>query len=339
MESRAASSKGTQLGLYLAFGSLHFQVTDAAPEHFKGEEYLGWIGERLGEIAAVGSIEITAHESEYERAAWSRPKEVQRYGDAGIAFPPLQFVEMGFTLHVPQRVQRQLADRGLSVPDTLGEDFVVKVQDGWQMPNAMVWPFDCQVPQDAANAVIVVREILQQEFARLKDSPVKPEWLGPSPAHFTAELMPGEQDQSEDFEEQSRRRNGYHSYTFGYRKSLGTPASVADDFHLAINSELDLHYRIERASRGQGRAWGEAAEEIQKVLGAYRASGVRAPFARILQGRRINRALIALAEIELGQTQELQNLQMEFDSTYQKGDHVLIQAPLRINSGSFDPYR
>jgi hypothetical protein len=189
----------------------------------------------------------------------------------------------------------------LSVPPSLGEDFVVQVRDGWQMPNAMVWPTDCRVPQDAANAVIVVREILRQEFARLKDSPVQPEWLGPSPAHFTAELVPAEQDQSEDFEEQSRRRNGYHSYTFRYRKRPGTSESVAEDFHLAINSELDLHYRIERASR-------------------------------------INRALIALAEIEFGQTQELQNLQMEFDSTYQKGDHVLIRCPWRISSGSFDLY-
>lgn len=104
MESRATSSKRAPPELYLAFGSLHFQVTDSAPDHFRGEEYLDWIRERLGEIAAVGSIEVTAHESEYERAVWNRPKEVQRYGETGIASPPLQFVEIGFTLHVPQRV-------------------------------------------------------------------------------------------------------------------------------------------------------------------------------------------------------------------------------------------
>jgi hypothetical protein len=323
--------------LYLAFGSFQFQITTAAPEKFTGAQYLDFIRQSLGKIAAVGSIEIEAYEPLYESAIWTRPEKIPEYSETGLPAPNLQFVEISFTLHVPQRVQDALGKRGLSIPDTLGDDFVVKIRDGWQMPNAMVWPTKCSVSADASNAVIVVREILEEEFSRLKDVPVRLECLGPTPAHFSAELVQASSPQSEHFEQRERRRNGYHRYTFSYSRDLGSPEAVADLFHAEINSELDLHYRIVRARRQQNLAWYEATTEAQRILDAYRDPGLLSSIRRVMQGSHINRALIALAEIELDQRQELQNLQSEFDSTYEQGGHHLIKALVENMFGEFRP--
>jgi hypothetical protein len=244
---------------------------------------------------------------------------------------------MGFSLHVPQRVQRALGERGLSIPESLGEEFLIRIQDGWQLPNAMIWPIGCSSSEDASNAVIVVREILYEEFSRLGDPPVRLECLGPTPAHFTAELVEGNEQQPEDFEETNRRKNGYHRFTFSYRQGLGPAPVVANLFHSAINSELDLHYRVVQARRQQGLAWNDAASETHRVLDTYRETGPLSPIKRALQGGRINRSLIGLAEIELDQRQELQNLQSEFDSTYEQGGHTLIRGPVEDMFREFRP--
>jgi hypothetical protein len=112
------------------------------------------------------------------------------------------------------------------------------------------------------------------------------ECLGPTPAHFTAELVEGGEQQSEDFEATNRRKNGYHRYTFSYRS--------------AINSELDLHYRIVRAPTARTGVE-QAATEAHRVLDTYRATGPLSSVKRALQGGRINRSPIGLTEIELDQ--------------------------------------
>src|ERR1051326_3266014 len=331
------SSQSGKQPLSLAFGSFHFQITDSAPIAFTGSQYLEFVRQSLARIAAIGNIEVVTYEEAFESLHWERPGKTPAYSETATPFPHLDLVEIRFNLHVPERVQSTLAQRGLAVPETLGEDFVIEIQDGWQQPNTMVWPVDCASAADASNAVVVVREVLQEEFSRLGDTPVRLECLGPSPAHFTAQLVEESQPQRDDFKEKSHWRNGYHTYTFSYRKELGSPAEVASRFHAEINSELDLHYRIVRARQEQILAWDEIASETQQILEAYRNEGIAGPFKRAMQGSRINQALIALAEFELGQRQELQILQSEFSSTYEKGGETLIRRPVEDMFREFRP--
>ena len=102
-----------------------------------------------------------------------------------------------------------------------------------------------------------------------------------SSAHFTAQkLVEEDEPQRDDFEEKSHRRNGYHTYTFSYRKGLDHPQRSQVVFMPRSTPKLDLHYRIVRARHEQIVAWDEVASETQQILEAYRNAGISGPFKR-----------------------------------------------------------
>jgi hypothetical protein len=113
-------NRGGESSLNLAFGSFHFQVTDAAPMAFTGSQYLQLVQQSLARIAAVGNGEVVAYEETFESNRWERPKKPKAYSETATPLPHLDLVEIGFNLHVPAHVQSALANQGLAVPETLG---------------------------------------------------------------------------------------------------------------------------------------------------------------------------------------------------------------------------
>jgi hypothetical protein len=304
---------------------------------FTGAEYLGWTEDALGAISAVVDISIDADDT-YGKAEFRRPLKLDEFSETQMYFPPLQFVEIAFNLHVPARVQRSLFEDDVDAELQLGEDFEIRIHDGWQMSLAMIRPIKAQEGADASDAVVMVRRLLQGEFERLKDHRVTFECLGPSPAHFSAELAPASNSQSQAFERASHVREGYDRYRFWCRTPMRSEAEVADAFFFRLNEELDLLYRMAAARVRALRAWQSAVNRIEEILRAYRADGWAAVVGRARQGRKINQALVAIAELELTQLEDKRTFDREFRSVYETGKSGLIREVLADDLDEFEPY-
>jgi hypothetical protein len=311
--------------LSLGFGCFQFQISESAPERLTGDQYFDFIRKTLGEISGVSGVKIQCYERLFRSAGLTRPSPIPSFNESGISVPKLEFTEIQFDVHVPRSIQEALAERGEAVSPFLGEKFTVWMEDGWIMPSAMVCPHECESVDDASSAVVLIREFLQDRFAEIRDPKIRFEFMGPSPAHFSVSLTPGEHNQGAEFQRIDRERRGYHHYSFTYGDRGTEPVAIAKRFFERIGSELDLHYRIAVARRQQLQAWQNARSETERIVDAYRRTGFWSPVHRLLQGRRINRALIALAEIELDQRQELQALRTDFDTTCERGGSALVR--------------
>ncbi len=335
MHSGEPRATGPANDLHLGFGSFQFQITDAAPDFFTGAEYLDWITSALRRIPGATLIDLTVDPESANTEFW-RPTPLESYSKTGYAIPLLSFTDIKFALHIAGKEQEHLHPGRYPAWSTLGEDFIVRIQDGWQMPIAMVWPVDSKVAEDASAAVILVREFLAREFKAI-DLPIRFEILGPSPAHFTVELQPGEPAQADEFEVVGHESFGYRLYTCTYHPDIEYRAFVADRFHEALRPELDFEYRVHGSRALQLQKWWDVQEGAEEILDAYKKSTPSAVFKRVLQGRRIKRTLIALAEVELNQTQDLQSLQREFEEIYEGREATYIKHVVQDGLRRFEP--
>lgn len=304
------------LEAHLGFGSLHFQATGAAPDLFTSAEYLGWIEGELRRIPSATVIEVEALDPAYADFVWTAPSPGERYGDKGIPYPPLQFCRVKFGLEIPQSVQAEVLEEDDLFGGSRPEDFIVSIQDGWQMPTAMVWPIGAREPDDGSNAVRLVREYLRSEVGLGRVSPIEFDCLGPSPAHFTIQLEEGAEEQQHAFDFLGREPAPYPNYIYSYRGDFLDLASAVDELHFEVSSQLDLIYRIEAARVAQLRGWAKAEEGARRILSAYEARGPKGAARRLVRGRDIGRIQIALVSVELNQSLDHKRLSREFEGDY-----------------------
>ena len=320
----------------LGFGSLHFQATAAAPDLFTGAEYLGWIESALRRLPAATVIEIAALDSAYLDSLWPAPGASDGYSDTGIPYPPLQFCRIKFALRIPREIQADVVDEDV-VPGGAGsEDFIVSIQDGWQMPTAIVWPIDASQPGDGSSAVQMVREYLRREIGPAQTSPIGFDCLGPSPAHFTIQLVEGVQGQGQSFQLVQREPAPYPNYVFAYRPDVLGLAAAVDELHFEVNSQLDLLYRVESARVSQLRGWDKAEGGARRILNAYEARGPKGSIRRLVQGRHIGRVQIALVEVELNQALDHKRLWREFEGDYVDAPEINIDQVVRDQLQGFE---
>jgi hypothetical protein len=335
VNSSTGQAKGNP-NLSLGFGSFQFQITNQAPSVFRGWEYLAWVDEFLRRLPTTTVVEVRADEF-FERAEIRRPDDFEPYRERGRASPYLELGEIKFALHLPHSLQAEVTKATLPLRVDLGEDFVVCTRNGWQMPTTAVWALGCRNPSNVSEAVRVIREYVRWEMRRRPAGPVEFDILGPSPAHFTVQLEPGEDGQSEMFASRGRRTEAYEHYAFAYDPSLEEPAVAVAEFHAALIPELDFLYRLNRASAHRAKLWNRALVETDKILSAYRATGPSSFLKRAAQGGRIKRSMIDLAEMALAQTQEIDQLESEFTTMYEDRETRYIRMVLQDEIRGFQP--
>ncbi|HTT96041.1 MAG TPA: hypothetical protein VMF55_15325 [Solirubrobacterales bacterium] len=321
--------------IYLGFGSFQFQLTDSAPAGYKESEYLRWVSSGLEAIDGVSGVEVTRLRPEMDEEL-EKPATIAGYAETGEPVPFVEFTRIDFDLHISQEAQEELAKQNDLVAYDLGEDFRVRIGDGWKLPCAMVWGTACGGQRNASEALALVREALAAGFAKQDDSPIAFEWLERTPAFFTVHLERGAAGQEEEFRQLDRYRIGYDHYKFSYsREKFDDDKAATEGFFSRIIWELDLMYRTVRARKRRSRAWAEVTRDTQQILDAYEGTGLRNSLRRMSQGRRINRALIALARVELSQREELQELRGSFERRYRSGNITLIEAPVSDDLSEF----
>lgn len=307
----------------IAFASFHFQATEHAATEFTGGDYLNWVETTLGEIATITNIRIQAPDHYRSREMKLPSVDVlQRMEDENYFFPRLQFVTIEFEIRVPARFQSELDQAGRRLGSTTGELFGVTIRDGWKTSLAMVRPIS--EAGDPCDGVILVREFLLREFNRLGDRPIDFRFLGPSPAHIRISLEPVAG--VHEYERVAHRRYGYDEYDFRCGDQYESNGQMCRSFFQKVSGELDILYRMTLARRRQSRLWREAVEDTDVILDAYKRTGVRGFFSRLLQGRRVRTALISLAEAELRQQEDKQEFDHAISSTYDFGFGLLPEA-------------
>jgi hypothetical protein len=334
--NRIIQQAGQYSYLSIGFGSFHFQVTDCAPSRFTGLEYLDWVEEHLSRFPTVTVVEVSADEL-FEREEFGRPNDHETYRNRGLTFPSLEFGEIKFVVQLPKGIQTEVTRANLPLRSDLGDAFVVCIRDGWQMPTASVWAPGCRDATSASEAVRLIREYMRWEESKWTKGLVEFDALGPSPAHFTVELECGDSEQKVSFEMRDRRTDAYEHYVFAYDPAFKEPAVAVAEFHAALIPELDLLYRISRAGAHRARLWNRALMQSDEVLSAYRTVGPLSPLKRVAQGSRINRSMIDLAEMALGQTQEIDQLRDEFTTTYEGREPTYVKLVLQDELREFRP--
>lgn len=319
----------------LGFGSLHFQATEDAPQWFSGAEYLDWIEQEIRRLPGAAVIDVSTSDDAYAEFLWPSPGSSEQYRDSGVPYPSLQFCSIKFGLKIPVETQVELVD-DLKFGGARSDDFIVSIRDGWQMPTAMVWPFGSDTSGDGSTAVQVVREYFRREIASSAVSPIEFDCLGPSPAHFTVELVEGKGDQTDGLQLVRRDPRPYPNYVFAYSPNLYELADAVDGLHFELSSQLDLIYRIESARHSQLRDWDRAEESSRRILSAYEAVWPKGSLRRLVQGRNIGRVQIALVELELNQTLNHKRLTREFESEYVDAPEVDIEQVVRDKLQGFE---
>jgi hypothetical protein len=323
--------------IYLGFGAFQFQLTYFAPDQFTETEYLEFIRADLEAIDGVSALEITSFDPSEQDRQMARPDDIPSFAETGQAIPFAEYVVIEFDLHVPHAVQKELTRNNDVFAFGLGENFHVCIEDGTYRCCAMVWAPEARSQADAASAVEVVREVLSAGNWTQPEAPIVFESLEMTPASFTAHLEGVSASQPQAFKLQELDGSGYYHYRFSYELSkYEDEKSVAKAFFSNILWELDLMYEIVSAGKQQSRFWIEVTIETTAIFDAYENTGVRSSWRRISVGRRINRAMIALARFELFQQAALKEQRSDFQRQYRIEDSNLIQAPVSDVLSTFE---
>jgi hypothetical protein len=321
--------------IYLGFGAFQFQLTYFAPDRFSETEYLGFIREDLEAIDGISGLEISRFDHSEQDRQMDRPDDIPSFAETGQAIPFAEYIVIDFDLHVPEAVQKELNRNKDVFAFGLGENFHVRIEDGTDRCCAMVWAPEARHQADATGAVEVVREVLSGGNWAQPEAPVVFEWLELTPALFTVHLEGVSTPQPQRFALQQLDKNA--NYRFSYQLGqFDDEASAAEAFFSEVIWELDLMYDIVAAGKRQRRSWSEATSETKAILDAYESTGVRSWWRRISVGRRINRAMIALARFELFQQAALQEQRSSFLRQYRIEDSNLINAPVSDVLSSFE---
>jgi len=123
----------------LGFGSFQFQATEFAPEEFKESEFLTFVEAGLKAIEGVSNVKVKRDKRGRRDAQLRKPEVVPLYAEDGEPFPYIEFANVDFDLHISRAAQEEMVDEKEILAIDLGEDFHVRVRDGWKLSSAMVW--------------------------------------------------------------------------------------------------------------------------------------------------------------------------------------------------------
>ena len=161
----------------LAFGCFQFPALLDKDDEFDSTRYVAAVARALEESAGIDNVVVHCDEDDAFKTTMPAPPPSIR--ESGGPFPLLSFFELAFDLRIPFRLQETLGPGPVSHVGT--ETFHVEL-NGYEMPVTTVELIDASDAADPSRAVALVREFLEREIERSKQTEIGFEALGPSPA-------------------------------------------------------------------------------------------------------------------------------------------------------------
>lgn len=289
-----------------AVGSLFFEVPDAkvpslgetSRDYLTPKEYVEKVRGALETISAIDNLVVETPQSYSGRldSPWEIPHIFGPHKSGphpgGAIVPHFSTGYIGFTLHVPNRMQSDLLFRS-KLPAEV-ENFRVDIHYGGRFPVAFVSPTDPVRLDRPSTALILVREFLEREFQhRLPNSDVTFCFLGPSPLWANCVVEPGPDGISSRVEyavEQVRR--GYNRLRFSYSRQVfsnGTDAFEAIQGYTV--DDLGVYYFVENEMRSLQAKWRLIDLGLADLIRLHQSPGLYAAFRRIMNSGRQSREL------------------------------------------------
>ncbi len=306
----------------LAFGvgCFHFGLNRSAPFDFDGKTYLTELEASLRSINNVKSVEIKySDQLRATKLHIEHPHE--QIGEGTNWFPYWGYMLVRFELHIPSRVQAELAGvENESALETFTEDFRVDIKHVYHSPVAIIRPIDPKGKCRPSQGVEVVRKLLEVEFGRTGTNGTRFEYLGPSPFHadFYIEFSPDTGFKSAAFKAFRTPSLGYAETTFYADPNLFDTLEEAEHALLSeIGSEFDLFYYSEQMRIEEMNSWQEVEAKVRGLVQAQRPSAF---WKRVRQAFRLPRLLseayAGILEFEALSLMNGDDWQRSFNSTY-----------------------
>ena len=282
--NKAIEQEENQMDDTISFGiaCFHFGISKEPSFRYTNDQYLAELHKFLETIPNIEQISITdipddqIPSQDINEKISDFPEEV---------FPNWGFGEVKFSIHIPDRIQQQIR-QNLQIHT---ERFEVRIIYFYEMPVTFIIPLDpigeCSNPADA---VIVVREFLEQQCLNLNSEYIRFEMLGPSPFHAECYIKPGEDIEFDESSPEFVSKDitigmGYDKLIFYYDTGIFENRIEAVDhiFHEII-SELSYFYQIGRLRLIKIRKWEKIEEMLEDIVLENKKKGIMNDFLKFI---------------------------------------------------------
>lgn len=293
-------TKVNQLDDTIPFGiaCFHFGIAKEPPFRYKDEQYIAELRKTLESIPNIEHISIT-NICENQISPQDIEEEISDFPEE--VFPNWDFRRIKFSIHIPDRIQQQIQPNARICT----ERFEIQIDYFFEMPVTFIIPLNPKGECSPADAVIIVRKFLEQQFINIKSEYIRFESLGPSPFHAECYIEPGEDlgldESSPGFTSKDVTTGaGYDKLIFHYDTGIFENEKDAINyiFHEII-SELSFFYEIQRSRLIKMRKWVQIEEMVEDIIPKNKKNGVRSRFHEfIYYSRKIKELFVDLAIFE-----------------------------------------
>lgn len=259
---------GDQMGDLIPFGiaCFHFGIAKEPPFRYSNQLYITELNKVLASIPNIEKISIT--DIDISTSPQDISEKIPDLCEEGGFFPNLFSGKIEFILRIPRRIQQQ------TMPfinlDTGAEQFKILINYFYHMPVTFVVPLDPAEECSPANAVIVVRKFLENQFLNIKSEYIKFEYLGPSPFHAECYIKPSIRPDRSTPGVTSLNittEMGYDEIIFDYDTQIFKNEQNAEAcIFKKIIPELAFFYGIQRMRVTKLRKWGQIEELLDNII-------------------------------------------------------------------------
>ncbi|MEX3102591.1 MULTISPECIES: hypothetical protein [unclassified Streptomyces] len=315
---------------------LGFAVGSLFPQLKNPEFYASWADEVervLNLIPSINDLKITGGRTSF---ALFDTEGAERLDDL-IHHPIPVYGAVTFTITIPSRVQSRLSPWGdISVGNKV-EKFLVFIELDSDYPYTLIIVSGDEIVRPTG-AVVVVREFLQEELAKLGDaSSINLTTLGPSPFH--AEFFVAEGDEGEAIAPglKAHLRRGGKSYgrcDFFYDPAeFESPTHVLDVIRRKVGPEFAGFYRLTAEQVIKRFGMRVLTSQVEERVSSYRERGLASWFRRVRTSRSTLRDIgLELLEIQMGMTKTQQNNAKLIEELETARGVVLFESQLKDKS-------
>ncbi len=284
-------------------GCYHFGMQKDPPFHFDLSDYLMNLEGTLHDISNIDNLVID-FDKEISPINFPVDRTIPNIKKGPGYFPKLHFLNIGFDVYIPHRVQKKLMPWRTYPLRTYTERFHVEIICSYHFPVTFIECIDPREECSPSDAAVVVREFLQKELKKINSKYIRFECLGPSPFHVNCYVAP----ESADVADCGRRglrseripKLGYDKVVFYYDSEMyESPKSVKDAVYREISEELGLFYSIVQMRVVRMHEWHDIENMLDELRALRKEVGFRGMWKRfVTSGKKIDDGIVKLTDFE-----------------------------------------
>lgn len=297
----------------ISFGvaCFHFGLKQMPPVGTLGAEYVTWLRASLESVSNITNVQIECDKT-FMDAPLPEVAPPPKLADGSPPFPRPEFMDLQFDVYVPHRIQENIVRQIVEGrrPHTFTEQFKVLLRYRYHMPVAFVLPLDSTSEPLPSDAVVVVREFLQQSFSAKATERIVFEFVGPSPFHGNCYLKDRvERDATSPLNYLAATRssgNGFTRIVFDCEPSgTSTGQDCLEKVIDEVVDELSFFYHIAITEIERIRMWERIEQPLGELNRVQSLAGLKGLSVRFLRSRGLlNELSLRIADLE---TNDLMN--------------------------------